>query len=290
MGSFQKGQYLTGRVLTSLLQSKIIMDPTTQNLMPHAIPTNVPQHAGLPSGAPAAAPQPVIVIMQAPNAETTKEARLEHYKKTFPEKAILGMSIYCLVAGLLSILLQTILIISSRYGRHFEFGSQGIWCGIFFIIAGSLGIWAAKKPSQRSIVTLMVMTIISACMSIPHIVMDSVGLSMAAEDAAAYWRGSDVAAGLFGLLLVFGLTAGITLIIISAFTCRVTCCGSIKTNGTVMYQPSTAQTIQLSDLSQVLATTGQPVVYPVAPQQQSPPPTYSAEHSTADESKYKRFD
>lgn len=265
------------------------MDPT-RNIMPH-VPTAPPQ-SGIPSVTPGA--QPVIVIMQAPTADTTKEAKKEHYRKTFPEKAILAMSIYSLVAGCLSIIIQIILICSSRYGRHFEFGGQGIWCGIFFLIAGSIGIWAAKKPSQCSIVTMMVMSIVSACMSIPHIVMDSIGVAMATG-----YRYNSANVGLFGFLIFLGVTAGITLIILSAFTCRAICCGSIKTNGTVMYHPSTAQTIQLGDLSHVI-TTGQHAMYPVSPQQESPPPTYSSDgahqqstlnpNTSGDDSKYKRFD
>jgi len=254
----------------------------------------------VPSAAPAGAPgaQPVIVIMQAPSSGETREAKREHYKKTFPEKAILAMSVWSLVSGFLSILIQIILICSSRYGRYMQFVGQGIWSGIFFLIAGSIGIWAAKKPSQCSIITLMVMSIVSACMSIPHIVLDSIGLSISVVDTVYGYRSSDLYAGLYGLMLVFGLTTGIVLIVISAYTCRTTCCSTVKTNGTVMYHPSTAQTIQLGDLSHVI-TNAQQVMYP--PQQQSPPPTYSsdgAHHQSSmdanrmggDDSKYKRFD
>ena len=72
-------------------------------------------------------------------------------------------------------LLQIVLIFGPYYG--YAAIAQGIWCGVFFIITGGLGMAAANKPSDCSIITLMVLSIISAVMAVPHMVFDEFGAS-----------------------------------------------------------------------------------------------------------------
>ena len=43
---------------------------------------------------------------------------------------------------------------------------------------------------------------------------------------------------LFALMFVLGLAAGISAIVVSALTCRTTCCKNSNTDGTVMYNPA----------------------------------------------------
>ena len=75
-------------------------------------------------------------------------------------------------------LLQIVLIFLSRQIPYpFARYGQGIWCGVFFIITGGLGMAAANKPSDCSIITLMVLSIISAAMAVPHMVFDGIGAS-----------------------------------------------------------------------------------------------------------------
>ena len=78
-------------------------------------------------------------------------------------------------------LLQIIAIFLS----HIHIG-QGIWCGVFFIITGGLGMAAANNPSDCSIITLMVFSIISAVMGVPHMVLDAIGAFVASN--APFWR------------------------------------------------------------------------------------------------------
>ena len=54
---------------------------------------------------------------------------------------------------------------------------QGIWCGVFFIITGGLGMAAVSKPSDCSIITLMVFSIISAVTAVARMVFDVFGAS-----------------------------------------------------------------------------------------------------------------
>ena len=66
---------------------------------------------------------------------------------------------------------------SHRYGHGHGFIGQGIWCGIFPTIVGGVGIASAKKPSKCIIIALMVLSILSAVMTIPNLTFDSMGVA-----------------------------------------------------------------------------------------------------------------
>ena len=74
---------------------------------------NVPQASGQPQ-------QPVIVIVQAPPTHGSvqqKRSDEEHYRKFFPKKTILGLSVFMLVAGILSMLFQVTFIFPQSNGK-----------------------------------------------------------------------------------------------------------------------------------------------------------------------------
>ena len=76
---------------------------------------NVPQASGQPQ-------QPVIVIVQAPPTHGSvqqKRSDEEHYRKFFPKKTIKGLSVFMLVAGILSMLFQVTLIFSLNKWQDF---------------------------------------------------------------------------------------------------------------------------------------------------------------------------
>merc|ERR1712018_670567 len=189
--------------------------------------------------------QPMVVIVQAPVANT-RTPDVDHFKKFFPKKAVMGMSIAMIIAGALSAILQMVLIFGPYYG--FTAIAQGIWCGVFFIITGGLGMAAANKPSDCSIITLMVLSIISAVMAVPHMVFDGIG-------ASSPWRyhfyHDKVETVLYSFLFILGLAAAIISIVLSSYTCRAICCRRINA-GSVIYNPSgvgaTAQTIPMGNL------------------------------------------
>jgi len=223
--------------------------------------------------------QPVIVIVQAPVAGTSDD---DHFKKFFPKKAIKAMSITMLVAGALSTIFQLILMFlpSGRGPRHhYSAVGQGIWCGVFFLLTGGLGVSSANKPSQCSIITVMVFSILSACMAVPHMTLD--GIFAGEISSWRSWRSSleyaDLGICLYSFMFVLGITGGITSIVLSAYTCRATCCRRSKL-GTVLYNPAAAgaagdpQAIPLGNLdpSKFIATQQ---TSGLASQQQ--PPSYS---------------
>lgn len=200
--------------------------------------------------------QPMVVIVQAPVADT-RTPDGDHFKKFFPKKAVLGMSIAMIIAGALSAILQILVMLRSH-----SIG-QGIWCGVFFIITGGLGVAAARKPSDCSIIALMVFSITSAVLAVPRMVFDAFG---------AEWSYQVEAVGLYSFLFILGLAGAIISIVLSSYTCRAVCCR--KSNaGSVIFNPSaTAQTIPLGhlDLSKAVIVT-QPAAAAAATSHQLPP-------------------
>ena len=106
--------------------------------------------------------------------------------------------------------LQILVIGFERYGPND--GGAGIWAGLFFGIAGGLGILAAWRPTNcrysaesnlnksnrndqecffsfSSIIAFMVMNIIAAIMSGPMIIMNSVAFG--SKTRARYWHNDD---------------------------------------------------------------------------------------------------
>merc|ERR1719471_960795 len=186
-----------------------------------------------------------------------------------------------IVAGVLSAILQITLIAWPAERYYYNYLSrigQGIWCGVFFVLTGGLGVSAAQKPSTCGIVTLMVFSIISACMAVPHMTIDGIGIG---EHS---WRSRGLGfAGvlMYSILFVLGLAGGIISIVLSSYTCRAVCCRRTRNVGSVIYNPAASgaatQTIQLGgannmDLAKLIATQQQQA----SQQQQQQPPSYNA--------------
>jgi len=235
-----------------------------------------PQATGQPQ-------QPVIVIVQAPPTHGSvqqKRSDEEHYRKFFPKKTIFGLSVFMFVAGILSILFQIALICMAHgshrsYRYYIAFIGQGIWCGIFPAIAGGVGIASAKKPSKCIIIALMVLSILSAAMTIPNLTFDSMGVA----SSTGYYNHAGLGA-IYSINLILALAAGIVSIVVGAYTCQAVCCRK-SSAGSVMYNPAAAvaQSIPMTnlDLTSVIHT-AQTAAHnqrlPVA-ETQSQPPAYN---------------
>jgi len=197
--------------------------------------------------------QPVIVVVQAPPTNK-QQCDEERYQKLLPKKTIMGMSVFMVVAGILSIIIQVAAIITgvtASYNQRVQFTEafigQGIWCGLFFVITGGLGFAVAKKPSKCKIIALMVFSILSAVMSYPHLYLDATAIAM----SAGYWLDLTLVA-LFSINAIFALAAGIISIVISGYTCRAVCCPCGAGSTAVQQLP-----IQMTDLdlTKVIYTT-----------------------------------
>merc|ERR1712029_490483 len=131
----------------------------------------------------------------------------------------------------------------------------------------------------------MVFCILSACMTIPHMTLDGLGVD---HPTNKYYRSTSSdnydgqAVGLFCFLFILGLKAGIVSIIISTYTCRAVC-QRAKANGVVMYNPAGTALLRtnptlgnMADLSKAVATSQNQVNTVQQQPEQQQPPTYNS--------------
>jgi len=245
----------------------VIHNPSGVDATAQAIPLgNLDLSKAVLSPTASTAPESQELLAPSYNA-LAKKMYGDHFKKFFPKKAVMGMSIAMIIAGALSAILQIPLLFKS----HYVINGQGIWCGVFFIITGGLGIAAASKPSDCSNLTLMVFSIISALMAVPRMGFDAFGIS----SPSSRYQVDDV--WLYSFLFILGLAGATISIVLSSYTCCAVCCPRSNA-GSVIYNPSgaaaTAQTIPLGhlDLSKVIVT--QPAAAAATSHQL--PPSYNA--------------
>ena len=85
--------------------------------------------------------------------------------KALPRGPIKGLAITQIVMGCLAVAAQ--IVILALYHQFFNAISQGIWCGIAFIVCGIIGIVASKKATKPWIITHLVLCVaiclFSAC-------------------------------------------------------------------------------------------------------------------------------
>ena len=96
------------------------------------------------------------------------------------------------------------------------------WCGIFFVISGSLGLIARAHPGTAIIATLMVFNIIAAVCCVPLFVAS---IYIIDESSIRF------------VLLLIGLMQVVTATASSTMACKVSCCCCIPTveDGIVYY-------------------------------------------------------
>jgi len=98
------------------------------------------------SAAPTSAPI-YLTIPQNVNSQSDKD----HIEKLFPTKTMKVCSILQLICAGTAALTQVILFVvdQQRYGSTSDVGA-GIWTGLFFGIAGGVGLIASQRPSHCS--------------------------------------------------------------------------------------------------------------------------------------------
>ena len=52
----------------------------------------------------------------------------------------------------------------------------GLWTGVFFAIAGVVGLMASRRPSYSMVTAFMVLSIIASLFTIPLIVFSGIGI------------------------------------------------------------------------------------------------------------------
>jgi hypothetical protein len=182
------------------------------------------------SAAPTSAPI-YLTIPQNVSSQSDKD----HIEKLFPTKTMKVCSILQLICAGTAALTQVILFVvdQQRYGSISDVGA-GIWTGLFFGIAGGVGLIASQRPSHCSVIAFMVMSIISSLFAIPLIVISGIGMG---TSGYRRYRSSDhpLMVPLFCVQLLTALFQGIVAVTTAAFSCRVVCCGKRSSNGTVVF-------------------------------------------------------
>lgn len=180
------------------------------------------------SAAPTSAPI-YLTIPQNVNSQSDKD----HIEKLFPTKTMKVCSILQLICAGTAALTQVILFVvdQQRYGSTSDVGA-GIWTGLFFGIAGGVGLIASQRPSHCSVIAFMVMSIISSLFAIPLIVISGIGLGTSGYGLSTH---ENLMVILFCVQLLTALFQGIVAVTTAAFSCRVVCCGKRSSNGTVVF-------------------------------------------------------
>jgi len=200
----------------------------------------------------------------------------DNKKNTFAKKTAKGLSITQITLGVTSILCQIILIfLLKTYPVTYENIAgigEGIYCGVFFLIAGCLGLLSSRKPSTCNISAFLTLSIIASLFGAAQLILASFNLigvsSYESNYVSSYDSNCDssydyracpefdnydygstdgVQAAkvvLFSIMILAGLVEGIIAIISSAVCCRGCCCTGGPTAGQVVYlsQGPAAQT------------------------------------------------
>ena len=79
------------------------------------------------------------------------------------------------------------------------------------------------------IITCMVFTIITAFLSMWHMIWDAVGTFDSTEGGKK---------SVFAILFLMGILAGIVSVVLAGYTCQAVCCSKVRTEGAVIFQNS----------------------------------------------------
>jgi len=173
-----------------------------------------------------------------------------------------GLGITQVVMGVLCIVFNAVGI---AYWSTISIGCIGIWGGVLFIISGAFGISAAKVRSKCKIIAFMVLSIISAGITVPLLICAVIGAVIDNyETCYSYYYEHNrimyscsniakVAVAMNCLLACLAIIEAIAAIWGSVICCKVACCCS--NSGNQIMAPIQYATIQ-----------GQPVIIISQPQ------------------------
>merc|ERR1719229_238292 len=115
------------------------------------------------------------------------------------------------------------------YSRHVITG-EGIYCGIFFLIAGILGVVAGRKSTTCNISAFLVLSIIASLFAATQFIFSVINTILVFH--------ADLTLTLVFLVLALtALTEGVVAIVCSALCCGACCCGAGPRSGQVLYLP-----------------------------------------------------
>ncbi|CAK8693105.1 unnamed protein product [Clavelina lepadiformis] len=191
-------------------------------------------------------------------------------------KSIFILGITETVLGVLIAILGAVVMVLFSSRATINVG-EGLWCGIWVIIAGVLGIFAGRNNTTLSLINAHLgLSITATVFSGIQVCIDS----SVASAFGVYYAGS-TPHGLFSCLAIFGFISFVLLITSSALCCSSspnTCCGSccgapsggpppqtmhvVTQQPAVVYQTPGVQPGQMT----VMQTSPPPVAYPAQQQ------------------------
>lgn len=210
----------------------------------HPMPQSTPPTAGA-----TVPPQAGVTIIQ-PTPAVQKPKKKEKYARQ-----LYGFGIAEIILGALCLLLAVaaILLLStsyySMYSVVFTYMSQGIWCGIFPIISGILGIVAKKKPTNCMYNANMAMTIVSAVMLALLFSLSILAMIMSSGGVLACHI----------IISIISFVCLIITIVHSAYCCAGVCNDPHSYQGQVIYPAQGQQFVQLAN-GQYMLVHGQPTI------------------------------
>jgi len=238
--------------------------------------------------------QPAPIVLTIPT-QNDSQSEKEHILKLFPRRTILIFSIIQLSCAALAAILQlcVIGIYDGYYHGHIASVGTGIWAGFFFGMAGGVGLVASHRPSNATIIAFMVLSIISAMFALPLLVFAGIGFGGGR-------RSNGFSVACYGIQILVGLLQAVVALTVSAFSCRVVCCGRKQYPGAVIYsQGANAEQTFTIPLNQIIqqstAQSAPPATTPatnLVDKEEDKPPAYdtAAANQPEDGDRYQRFD
>ena len=138
--------------------------------------------------------QPTMVPMD-PELKKMEKARVE---KLFPKKTRRCLSSWQLLLAGLAGLAQTVLFFFRGWGIALT--GMGIWSGVFFGIAGGLGL---MKPSRRTIAAFLTMNIFACIFAVALITTSWVGLEECRRSHYSFGKVSFFFRNYFPLFIIY---------------------------------------------------------------------------------------
>jgi len=139
----------------------------------YIIPTAPPSDPELQPNNGYAGPESSYAVQTAqPVPMFTYAQAARNSNRNYKRKQSKGLGIMQIIVGVLCIVFNAV---GNYYGSYASVASIGIWGGIMFIITGSFGISAAKVCTKCKITTFMVLSIISAVITIPLFICSVIG-------------------------------------------------------------------------------------------------------------------
>merc|ERR1719221_1059314 len=149
-----------------------------------------------------------------PELKKMEKARIE---KLFPEKTRLYLSSWQLILAGLAGLTQLVLFFYADWGIALT--GMGIWSGLFFGIAGGVGLMTVQTPSRRTIAAFLTMNIFACIFAVALITTSWVGLEQSRRHHYSFGKFC------FCILIFTGLLEGILSVVSFAYCCRgLPCC------------------------------------------------------------------